>query len=196
MSYELLESAETFIEVKKSKFISIAFPCSEYDQIKEIVAKVRKDHPHANHIVHAAVIGKDANLFSYSDDKEPKNTAGRPAFEVLKGSGITNIIICIIRYFGGTLLGTGGLVKAYQDSVRAILPILKTGKIIEKEKLSFIGQYEYYTMIKRYFKEFEINVIEEDFKEDITISVEGESANISKLKAELIRMSNDKIAFI
>lgn len=196
MSYELLEKAETFIEVKKSKFISIAFPCSEYDQIKEIVAKVRKEHPHANHVVHAAVIGKDANLFSYSDDKEPKNTAGRPAFEVLKGSGITNITICIIRYFGGTLLGTGGLVKAYQDSVRAIIPLLKIGKIITKDELSFISQYEYYTLIKRCLKEFEINVIEEDFKEDITIRVEGEAANIAKLKAELIKISNDRIAFI
>ena len=105
--------AEAEIEVKKSRFIAIAIPANSLEDVKKAVQQVRSEHPDATHVVHAAVIGKAGTIYSSSDDKEPKNTAGRPALEVVKGSGITDIAVCIVRYFGGTLLGTGGLVKAY-----------------------------------------------------------------------------------
>jgi uncharacterized YigZ family protein len=128
----LLEQATCEIEVKKSRFIAIASPLSDLSQIKEIVNQCRMEHPLANHVVHAAVLGPKGDLYSYSDDHEPKNTAGRPALEVLKGSGVTNILVLVIRYFGGTLLGTGGLVKAYADSVKEVLKIIKTEPLIDK----------------------------------------------------------------
>ena len=94
----LLENAESEIIVKKSRFIAIAVKSESLEEVKEIVRAVRDKHPKANHVVHAAVIGKSGSLYSSSDDKDPKNTAGRPALEVLKGSGITNITDCIVRY--------------------------------------------------------------------------------------------------
>ena len=114
----LLERAEAEIEIKKSKFIAIALPVKTHDDVRNAVSSIRREHPTANHVVHAAVIGKAGTEYSMSDDREPKNTAGRPALEVLKGSGITDIVICIVRYFGGTLLGTGGLVNAYKEDLR------------------------------------------------------------------------------
>ena len=87
----LLERAESEIIVKKSRFISIALPCSSLEEIKSLVKQIRDEHPNATHVVHAAVIGPKGDLYSMSDDREPKNTAGRPALEVLKGSGVTNI---------------------------------------------------------------------------------------------------------
>lgn len=119
----LVSEAQAELVVKKSRFIAIARKCTSTQMAKDLVKEVRAQHPKANHVVHAAVIG---NEFSFSDDKEPKNTAGRPAFEVLKGSGVNNICILIVRYFGGTLLGTGGLVHAYSDAAKLVLSKIKT----------------------------------------------------------------------
>ena len=103
-----------------------------FKAISSKVKQIRDEHPNATHVVHAAVIGPKGDLYSMSDDREPKNTAGRPALEVLKGSGVTNILVCIVRYFGGTLLGTGGLVKAYGDSTKEVLGVIKTEPLIAK----------------------------------------------------------------
>ena len=112
---------EAEIIVKKSRFIAIAQPITGLDDVKGIVKSIWDEHKDATHVVHAAVAGANGSLFSCSDDREPKNTAGRPALEVLKGSGITDIIVCIVRYFGGIKLGTGGLTVAYKTAAREAL---------------------------------------------------------------------------
>lgn len=167
----LLERAESEIIVKKSRFIAIALKAESLEKVKDIVKEIRAEHPKANHVVHAAVIGKNGTLYSSSDDKEPKNTAGRPALEVLKGSGITNIIVCIIRYFGGTLLGTGGLVKAYGDAVKSVLEKVKTKEMKDKETISLRFSYEYYTLLKRLFEKNSVTIDAEDFNTDISITL-------------------------
>ncbi len=165
----LTERAEAEIEVKKSRFISIALPVRTQEDVKNAVISIRKEHPGANHVVHAAVIGKAGTEYSLSDDREPKNTAGRPALEVLKGSGITNIAVCIVRYFGGTLLGTGGLVKAYGESVKEVLKAVKTEELIEKTSFRIVMPYNSYTLIKRVFENNGAVVKEEAFADTITI---------------------------
>ena len=176
----LLERAESEIIVKKSRFIAIALKAESLEKVKDIVKEIRAEHPKANHVVHAAVIGKNGTLYSSSDDKEPKNTAGRPALEVLKGSGITNIIVCIIRYFGGTLLGTGGLVKAYGDAVKSVLEKVKTEEMKDKETISLRFSYEYYTLLKRLFEKNSVTIDAEDFNTDISITL-----TIDKKKKDL-----------
>ena len=165
----LLETATTEIEIKKSRFISIAYPVESLEEVKEKVILTRSLHPNATHVVHSAVVGKSGTLFSSSDDREPKNTAGRPSLEVLKGSGITNICICTVRYFGGTLLGTGGLVKAYGDSTKEVLKIVKTEELIERESFTAVMQYDHYTLAKRLLDETTATDITEDFGVGITI---------------------------
>lgn len=165
----LLETATTEIEIKKSRFISIAYPVESLEEVKEKVLFTRSLHPNATHVVHSAVVGKSGTLFSSSDDREPKNTAGRPSLEVLKGSGITNICVCTIRYFGGTLLGTGGLVKAYGDSTKEVLKIVKTEELIERESFTVMLQYDHYTLAKRLLEDTAATDIEEDFGVGITI---------------------------
>lgn len=165
----LLERAQAEIVVKKSRFISIAIPCTSLEDIKPIVKSIWDMHPNATHVVHAAVIGKKGDLWSMSDDREPKNTAGRPALEVLKGSGVTDILVCIIRYFGGTLLGTGGLVKAYGDSVKEVLPLLKTEPLIERCSFSMLLGYEFYDGIKKLLIKVSATGLEEEFASGITI---------------------------
>ena len=163
--------AEAEIEVRRSRFIAIAIPVHTMEEVKEAVLSVRKEHPGAAHVVHAAVIGNAGTMYSSSDDREPKNTAGRPALEVLKGSGITYIAVAIVRYFGGTLLGTGGLVKAYGDSVKEVLKAVRTEPLIEKASFRMILPYNAYTLIKRIMDANEATVSSETF--DIDIAIEG-----------------------
>lgn len=183
-----VERAESEIIIKKSRFIAIAEKIDSLEQVKDIVRKVREEHPKANHVVHAAVAGKSGTIYSSSDDKEPKNTAGRPALEVLKGSKVTNIVVCIVRYFGGTLLGTGGLVKAYGDAVKAVLENLKTEEIREKETLVLNFSYEYYTLLKRLFEKHGVSIDQEDFSTDIKIRL-----TIDKEKKEDFTMEAQEI---
>lgn len=189
----LKERAEAEIEIKKSRFIAIALPTETMDDVKKHVTEIRLEHPDATHVVHAAVIGKAGTMYSSSDDREPKNTAGRPALEVLKGSGITNITVCIVRYFGGTLLGTGGLVKAYGDSTKEVLKIAETEPLIEKTSFRMVLPYNSYTLIKRLFETTEATVTKEDF--DINISVEGilPASNYEKLKSGADDIGQGKI---
>ena len=183
-----VERAESEIIIKKSRFIAIAEKIDSLEQVKDIVRKVREEHPKANHVVHAAVAGKSGTIYSSSDDKEPKNTAGRPALEVLKGSKVTNIVVCIVRYFGGTLLGTGGLVKAYGDAVKAVLENLKTEELKEKETLVLNFSYEYYTLLKRLFEKHGVSIDQEDFSTDIKIRL-----TIHKEKKEDFTMEAQEI---
>lgn len=166
----LVEPNRVEIEVKKSRFIAIAEPLTSLNSIKERVKETKALHPQAVHVVHAAIVGHRADQFSYSDDREPKNTAGRPALEVLKGSGITNILVLIIRYFGGTLLGTGGLVKAYSDATKEVLNSLKTEELIEKQSLSVVIGYDLYEMVKIIIKEHQ-GTSTEEFATQVTLNI-------------------------
>lgn len=180
----LLERAEAEIVVKKSRFIAIAIPCHQLEDIKPLIKEIRDLHPDARHVVHAAVLGRDGSLFSSSDDKEPKNTAGRPALEVLKGSGITDILVCIIRYFGGTLLGTGGLVTAYGDSVKEVLKVVRTEPLIDRVSFTMNISYEFCNQIKRLLSALEAVDVDEQYGSGIVIK-----GRVAKEKAEELESS-------
>lgn len=190
----LLERCECELEVRKSRFIAIAIPITALSEIKDLVIQTRSLHAGANHVVHAAVLGERADIHSYSDDHEPKNTAGRPAFEVLKGSGITNILILVVRYFGGTLLGTGGLVKAYGDSVKEVLKLVKTEPLIDKSDFAMIIPYNLYDVIKKYLIDVQATIENEEFTTDITLQGSLPSEEKDALAAYLTESSNGSCA--
>ncbi len=190
----LTAQTETEIEVRKSRFIAVAIPITDLSAIKGLVAQARLEHPGANHVVHAAVVGPDGQQISYSDDKEPKNTAGRPAVEVLKGSGITDILVLIIRYFGGTLLGTGGLVKAYGESVKEVLKIAATEELIEKKAFALTIPYNLYELTKIALSDTEATIDDESFTTDITIVGSLPQANAAALGDAISNLSNGSVA--
>ena len=185
----LKEERSAELIVKKSRFIAIARMCSDPADVKRIVDQTRAQYPDATHVVHAAVMGSQ---FSYSDDHEPKNTAGRPALEVLKGSGITNIIVLIIRYFGGTLLGTGGLVKAYGDSTKMVLDGIATEELVEKARFSLTIGYEMYESVKRILGALKADSVTEDFATEISISGQIPISEKESLVSRISDLSNGK----
>ena len=185
----LKEERSTELIVKKSRFIAIARTCNDPAEVKRIVDQTRAQYPDATHVVHAAVMGSQ---FSYSDDHEPKNTAGRPALEVLKGSGITNIIVLIIRYFGGTLLGTGGLVKAYGDSTKMVLDGIATEELVEKARFSLTIGYEMYESVKRILGALKADSVTEDFATEISISGQIPISEKESLVSRISDLSNGR----
>lgn len=185
----LKEEKQSELVVKKSRFIAIARICNSMPEVKQLVDLTRSQYPDATHVVHCAVIG---NEFSFSDDREPKGTAGRPALEVLKGSKISNICVLIVRYFGGTLLGTGGLVKAYGDSVKEVLKDIVTEELISKSDFTFSISYDLYENTKRVLDTLSADSIKETFESDITITGKLPSDNLEQLKTLMADLSNGK----
>jgi len=135
------------IEIKKSRFISIGMYVSSAEEAKEIVKATRNEYADSSHVVHAFLSGPGADIFGFSDDREPSGTAGRPVLEVLKGSGITNIIVLVVRYFGGTKLGTGGLVKAYTEAAQKVLKSLPVEELMTKISFKLDLTYDLYDQI-------------------------------------------------
>ncbi|MDY4889449.1 MAG: YigZ family protein [Sphaerochaetaceae bacterium] len=186
-------SFSTEIEVRKSRFIATAFFCDSFEYLKKVIAQTRNDNPSARHVVHAAVIGTQ---FSMSDDHEPKNTAGRPALEVLKGSGISNIGLTITRYFGGTLLGTGGLVRAYTDSAKAALEGLKVEEFVNRISFSVEVPYELLQSTKRILEKYEATDTKETFTDIVIIHTSVPDSCKDLLQHDFSEISNGKIQLV
>ncbi len=168
----LLEESKAELVIKNSRFISEVFPVETQAQAREKLHDVKQKYFDATHVVHAFSVGLKSETFGMSDDGEPSGTAGRPVLDVLKGSGITNILLTVTRYFGGTLLGTGGLVHAYSESAKAVLSICKAEPYVEKSSFSFSCGYDLYQTVKHLFGGFNISNLTENFGTDI--SVKGE----------------------
>lgn len=188
----LKEKATYEINIKKSRFIAIAYPVSNTKEIKEVIKKTWEEHPSARHVVHAAIIGKSGTEFSLSDDKEPKGTASRPALEVIKGKNITNICVCIVRYFGGILLGTGGLVKAYSDVTKGVIENAILEPLVERIPFSLFVKYPEYEKIKYLITKEDILVLSEDFSNGVLIKgkITPESIHSFSLKVRDITQNS------
>lgn len=182
-------SATAEIEVRRSRFIAIATPVEESEAMRALISETRSLHPQANHVVHAAIMGRDGSQFSFSDDREPKNTAGRPMLEVLRGSGITNLLVMVVRYFGGTELGTGGLVRAYSEVTKAVLEVLKTEELIDKESLEIIIDYDIYEQVEKLLKE-KRGEMESLFETRVTIKVTLPAKYVDEVTSQITNLSS------
>ena len=194
----LLEYSHTELFFKNSRFLAECFPVSSQAEAREKLKSLKELYSDANHVVHAFAVGKNAEVYGMSDDGEPSGTAGRPVLDVLKGKQCTNILVTITRWFGGTLLGTGGLVKAYSESAKAVLEKIATEELIERIAFSFSIDYGNYELAKRYLDSLSTCEITEDFGEKISIagqiiepdfeSLETYIKNLSKGKETLLRI--------
>lgn len=108
--------AEGFYKEKSSKFLAFAHHVESIEEAKSIVAKYKKEHHKARHVCFAYRIGADGGTYRAADDGEPAGTAGKPILKQLEGAALVNSMVVVVRYFGGTLLGTGGLVRAYKEA--------------------------------------------------------------------------------
>lgn len=192
----LLESACSETLVKKSRFIAEIFPVKNQRDVRALLKTQKQKYADSSHVVHAFVLGKNAGIMGMSDDGEPAGTAGRPVLAVLKGFGCTDILLTVTRYFGGTLLGTGGLVKAYTEAAQSVLALAHTEVFAEREEFDLRLSYEDYETCKRLLKKFGVKVTAEDFAEAVSVSGSVEKrlkADFEKSVKEYLRAVEDFI---
>ena len=158
------------IEVKKSRFIATVFPCKTEAEAQEFLNRMRKKYWDARHNVYAFSI-RENNLKRFSDDGEPHSTAGLPVMEVINHSGITDIAVVVTRYFGGILLGTGGLVRAYSDAARAVLEVAEVEDILAAKQFKILCEYSDYDVLNKLLEGFKVKVLSTDFLDKVEISL-------------------------
>ena len=141
-SYKTIEKiAEGYITERKSKFISYILPIESEEEVKEILDEYRKKYYNARHVCWAYMLGHAREDFRSNDDGEPSGTAGRPILGQINSYELTNVLVLVVRYFGGTLLGTGGLVRAYKE---ATVAAIENAAIVEKTiDDTFVLKFEY-----------------------------------------------------
>lgn len=197
---DILEKHVTYEEtIKGSRFLSELIPCSSQAEAREILKSQKAKYADATHVVHAFITGKGAEVKGMSDDGEPSGTAGRPALDVLSGRGCTNVILTITRWFGGTLLGTGGLVKAYGNGAKEVIAAADQEgafqPLVEKTAFSFSTDYSLLKPIKNIMESGSLHFwnIKEDFGTEVTLTGEIQSDEYEAFAAKLKDLSNGKI---
>ncbi|MBQ8412193.1 MAG: YigZ family protein [Lachnospiraceae bacterium] len=169
---KLVKGGEGEIVEKKSRFIGQIQPVNSEEEAYAFVEKIKKKHYDARHNCFAFSIGEEMPLLRFSDDGEPQGTAGKPILEVINGSGIHNICIVVTRYFGGTLLGTGGLVRAYTDASKEALKNCETKLMQRLVPVTIKTNYTDMGKIQYILSTEKVNVVSTDFADDVTMEVE------------------------
>lgn len=164
-------STEILFKEKNSKFFGYAFPVTSEDEIKSILNNLRKQHFGAGHFCYAFQLGTDTLFFRVNDDGEPSNSAGMPIYGQIQSFGLTNILIVVVRFFGGVKLGVGGLISAYKTAAQMAL---EESVILEKTiDVHFQISFDYKNMNKvmRIIKEKNLEIISQQMKESCQIII-------------------------
>ncbi len=161
------------INVKNSRFIASIAPVATVEEAKAFVDRIRNEFSDASHNVPVFIVGHGASVVEHcGDDGEPSGTAGRPAFAVLKGSDLGDVAVVITRYFGGTKLGTGGLVQAYSNAMREVLAATPTSEKTELARYAMTLPYAAFDPLKQLVDELKGTTADEEFAADITLTVQ------------------------
>ena len=189
-----LEPAQREILVVNSRFIADLEFAGSVEQARTHLAKVRERHPTATHNVPAFIIGHGNSIITHcSDDGEPAGTAGRPALAVLQGSGLGNVSVVVTRYFGGTKLGTGGLVRAYGDAVREVLKGVRFAALLPTTTLMFITPYRLYDQAVRLMEAHHGQILDTEFLEDIKVTARFKDEELETFISKLSNLSAGQI---
>jgi len=195
--------------VVNSRFIATLAPVFSIDEARAFIARIKKEFADASHNVPAYIIGGGNTVTEYfSDDGEPSGTAGKPALAVLRGSGLGDAAVVVTRYFGGTLLGTGGLVKAYTESTQMVVNVVGRGQRVPVHVAMVAIPYNLLERVRLLVTRQGGKTLDEDFAGDITLTLElpvdlfdvfqGELREMSagKLKAEVIESKETVVAIL
>ena len=163
--------ARTEIQVLNSRFIATGAPAFSVEEARAFIARVKDEFADATHNVPAFLIGHGSSVIAHChDDGEPSGTAGRPALAVLQGSGLGDVVVVVTRYFGGTKLGTGGLVRAYGDAVRALLEVLPRARKVATHTVLIASPYPAYEPVAQAIEAHGGEILEQNFAVDVTLT--------------------------
>lgn len=181
----------TFVE-KKSRFIGYIKPCQTEQEAIEFINSIKKKHSDARHNVYAYVL-RENNKQRYSDDGEPQGTGGLPVLEVLTKKGLTDVCVVVTRYFGGILLGTGGLTRAYSEGCKGAVEASGIIEMNECECFSVECDYGFYNTLQSIFIKFDVKIENSDFADNVKLNCYIKTENYQKLADELLEKFSAKI---
>lgn len=184
------ENTETFFVEKKSKFISYIAPAYTEQEAVDFINSIKKKHYDASHNCSAFVIGENANIQRSSDDGEPSGTAGIPMLEVLRKESLTNTVVVVTRYFGGILLGAGGLIRAYTQGV---VDAVKAAGIIRLQPFEVYNttiDYSFLSKLQHEIGKTEYMIADTQYMDTVTLKIISEPSLAEALQQDLVQWTN------
>lgn len=173
---------------KRSKFLAFALPVENVDEVRELVAQYQKKYHDARHACYAYMIGADRQTFRANDNGEPSGTAGKPILGQINSNELTNILIIIVRYFGGIKLGTSGLIQAYKA---AAAEAISNAEIVTKtvdENLSVVYEFPMMNSVMKVIKDLNPKIISQGYETDCTMTLQIRKGMIPELKSRLSKI--------
>lgn len=168
--------------IKKSRFIGVIVPCDSENEAVQNLKKLYAEHPNANHIAFAYRIKTDQGFVSrFHDAGEPAGTAGKPIFQHIEGKQLINVLIAVIRYFGGIKLGAGGLTRAYGNSAKSAIEAAEIHPYVEQAKIGLTLDYSQMQPLEYQLKKLDGRIVEQDFAEQIKLLIELPADNVETL---------------
>jgi len=187
------EKAEGTYSEKRSKFLAFAIPVSTVDEVKQLVAEYQKKYFDARHVCYAYMLGAERTEFRTNDNGEPSGTAGKPILGQINSNELTNILIIVVRYFGGIKLGTSGLIIAYR---MAAAEAINAAEIIEKtvdEDVTFMFEYPLMNDVMKVVKDLEPEIVSQQFDMDCQMTLRIRKGEMERLKERLEKIETLRI---
>ena len=181
---------EGFYSEKRSKFLAFAHHVETIDEIKDILASYRKKYYDARHVCYAYVLGADKADFRANDDGEPSSTAGKPILGQINSYDLTNVLVIVVRYYGGVNLGTGGLIVAYRTAAADALDHATIETRLVEEVITYSFPYPMMNAVMRVIKEMQPRIVSQTFDNTCSISM-----SIRQEMAPVLRDTLEKLSF-
>jgi uncharacterized YigZ family protein len=180
--------------ISNSRFISSLSPVFSVDEAKAFISRIKAEFSDASHNVPVYLVGHgDSETAHCSDAGEPSGTAGRPALAVLRGSGLGDVAVVVTRYFGGTKLGTGGLVRAYSEAVRLVAVAVPRAEKVQTHTIMLVFPYSYLERVRLLVASLSGTVLDEDFAVDVTVTARLRVENMQAFQASLSDLTRGKV---
>ena len=188
-SYKTIKAlSEGYYTEKRSRFISYAIPVRTVEEVKEQVAAYRKQYYDARHVCWAYMLGADRQTFRANDDGEPSSTAGKPILGQINSNELTDILIVVIRYFGGIELGTSGLIVAYRMAAAEAIAAAEVEERTVDEDITVSFEYPYLNSIMRIVKEDGPQIIKQSFEMDCEMTLRIRKGEAERLRDRLLKV--------
>ena len=188
------DAAEASFTEKRSKFIAFAVPVRTADEAKARVEAVQKEYYDARHVCYAYMLGPERKDFRANDNGEPSGTAGKPILGQINSRGLTDVLVVVVRYFGGIKLGTGGLVAAYRTAASLALDRAETEVRTVDDTLTVAFEYPFMNDVMRIVKEESPDIVEQSYDTDCLMTLRIRRSAMPRLRARLSKVETLRVA--
>lgn len=191
----IAQPTENIFRDRGSKFLAFAYPVTSDNDIKPIVSKLKAEHPKANHHCWAIRLGIDRSVFRVNDDGEPSGTAGRPILNTLLSRNITNVLVVVVRYFGGTLLGVPGLINAYKTATEMALDVAQVVEKTVNDIYTITFEYMQMNDVMRIIKDEQLQILDQVSELNCQIKFSVRKTQVEQVMSKVNKLSGVKAVY-